>query len=94
MYGTRDAPAVWQKLVRKVTFELGFIALRTSACVYVHRSRGLRVVAHVDDFLVTGPKPELIEFRRQLQLNYEVDGDILGLAEDEKAEGKFLGRKI
>ena len=52
------------------------------------------MVAHVDDFLVTGPKPELIEFRRKLQLNYEVDGDILGLAEDEKAEGKFLGRKI
>ena len=94
MYGTRDAPAVWQRLVKKVMTDLGFVASRTSACVYVHRARGLRVVAHVDDFLVTGPKPELVELRRQLQLGYEVDGDILGFAADEEVEGKFLGRKI
>ena len=54
----------------------------------------MRVVAHVDDFLVTGPKSELKELRRQLQPGYEVDGDILGREADEKAEGKFLGRKI
>ena len=94
MYGTRDAPAVWQRLVKKVMTELGFSASRTSACVYVHRARGLRVVVLVDDFLVTGPKSELHELRRQLQLGYEVDGDILGREADEKAEGKFLGRKI
>ena len=94
MYGTRDAPAVWQRLVKKVMSELGFVASRTSACVYVHRARGLRVVARVDDFLVTGPKPELVELRRQLHLGYEVDGDMLGLAADEKIEGKFLGRSI
>ena len=94
MYGTRDAPAVWQRLVRRVMVELGFEFSRTAACVYVHRARGLRVVAHVDDFLVTGPKAELVELRRQLQEGYEVDGDILGLEADEKSEGKFLGRRI
>ena len=94
MYGTRDAPAVWQRLVRRVMAELGFTASRTSACVYVHGARGLRVVAHVDDFLVTGPKLELIELRRQLQKDYEVDGDILGFDPDEEREGKFLGRRI
>ena len=94
MYGTRDAPAVWQRLVKKVMTELGFTASRTSACVYVHRARGLRVVAHVDDFPVTDLKSELQELRRQLQHGYEVDGDMLGMEADEKAEGKFLGRKI
>ena len=94
MCGTRDAPAVWQRLVRRIMLELGFVSSLTSACVYVHHARGLRVVAHVDDFLVTGPKPELIELRRQLQLGYEVDGDIIGREADEKLEGKFLGRKI
>ena len=75
MYGTRDAPAVWQRLVKKVSTELGFSASRISACVYVHRARGLRIVANVDDFLVMGPKCELESLRRQLQLGYEVDGD-------------------
>ena len=32
--------------------------------------------------------------RRQLQKDYEVDGDILGMFEDKKPEGKFLERKI
>ena len=34
MYGTRDAPAVWQRLVRKVMTEMGFEASRTTPCVY------------------------------------------------------------
>ena len=60
----------------------------------MHPVRGLRIVAHVDDFLVTGPKSELVEIHRQLQVGYEVDGDILGFEADEKREGKFLGRRI
>ena len=56
--------------------------------------RQLRVVAHVDGFLVTGPKAELVELRRQLQQGYEVDGGIFGLGPDEKKECKFLGRTL
>ena len=94
IFGTRDAPAVWQRLVRRLMLELGLEASRTSACVYAHRTRGLRVVAHVDVFLETGPRVELIELRHHLQKGYEVDGDILGKEPDEKSEGKALGRKI
>ena len=94
MYGTRDAPAVWQRLVRKVMLQLGFHASRTAACVYVHRTRGLQVVAHADDFLVTGPKVESMALKAQLQRDYEVDGDILWTDADEKKEGRFLGRTI
>ena len=94
MYGTRDTPAVWQRLVRKVLRGLGFEASKTTACVYYRRQRRLRVVAHVDDFLVTGPKEELEAFRAALQTECEVDGDILGLEADEAREGKFLGRVI
>ena len=32
MYGTRDAPAVWQRLVKKVMTELGFEPSRTTPC--------------------------------------------------------------
>ena len=63
MYGTRDAPAVWQKLVRQTLVNLGFTPSKTCACVYVHHVRKIRIVAHVDDFLCTGPKIELIKMR-------------------------------
>ena len=94
MYGTRDAPAVWQRLVRKILTGLGFVPSRTTACVYHHQGRQLKVVAHVDDLLVTGPKPELELLRSQLQAEYEVDGDILGVDRGEAREGRFLGRTI
>ena len=32
--------------------------------------------------------------RKQLKEKYEVDGDILGLSNGEKQEGKFLGRPV
>ena len=67
MYGTRDAPAVWQKLVRKTLVDLGFQPSRTSACVYFHRELQICIVAHVEDFLCTGPKVQLLGLRDQLQ---------------------------
>ena len=94
MYGTRDAPAVWQKLVRKTLLDLGFEASRTSACVYVHHQRQVKIVAHVDDFLCTGPKVQLLGLRDQLKANFEVDGDILGPGEDEVRNAVFLGRRF
>ena len=41
MYGTRDAPAAWSRLVRKMLMDLGFTPCRTAACVFVHHSRGI-----------------------------------------------------
>ena len=94
MYGTRDAPAVWQKLVRRTLVALGFCPSTTCACVYVHHERRIRIVAHVDDFLCTGPKVELLKLRDQLQKDFEVDGDLLGPGPDEVRDAKFLGRRI
>ena len=51
-------------------------------------------MAHVDDFLVTGPKDELLRVRAELKRNYEVDGDVLGPGRDEVRYAKFLGRII
>ena len=94
MYGTRDAPAVWQRLVQRILCGIGFRASRTAACVYYNVTTGLKVVAHVDDFLVTGPRLELEKLRKKLQEEFEVDGDIIGLGAGEVASGKFLGRQI
>ena len=48
MYGLREAPAIWQKVVRQLMGELSFRACVTVLCVYYHPDRDLVVVAHVD----------------------------------------------
>lgn len=94
MYGTRDAPAVWQILHKNILTELNFKPSRTTPCVYWNRERQLRVVAHVDDFLVTGPKGELLALKASLKRDYEVDGDVLSVEEGDAKQAEFLGRTI
>ena len=94
MYGLRDAPAIWQGVVRDLMSELGFSAIPTMPCVYYHKEHDIMIVAHVDDFLAVGNKAALKELKVQLRERYDCDGDILGPDQDEKQEIKFLGRRI
>ena len=94
MYGTRDAPQVWQAEVKKTMGELGFKALISTPCVYVNLETGVRAVAHVDDFLCTGPRKALKEFHEELSKKYQMKGQLLGPGKDEDKEGRFLGRTI
>ena len=52
MYGTRDAPQVWQEEVRKTMDQLGFKECVAQPGIYVHLERTLQVISHVDDFSV------------------------------------------
>ena len=78
MYGTRDAPVAWSRLVRTMVGNVVFLPRRTSACVFVHCERGLQIVSHVGDFLCAGPSKDLAWLREQLMAEYDVDGDMLG----------------
>ena len=51
MYGTRDAPQVWQNEVKTTMKKLGFVGAVSTPCLYLHPVSGIRIVAHVDDFL-------------------------------------------
>ena len=51
MYGTRDAPQVWQEEVRMTMTEIKFKECITQPGIYYHEERLLQVVSHVDDFL-------------------------------------------
>ena len=51
MYGTRDAPQIWQEEVGKVMRDLGFELSILHSSVFHHRIRNVIVVIHVDDFL-------------------------------------------
>ena len=54
LYGTRDAPALWEAYAASQLCALGFRRGRSNACVYCHRRRGLRCLVHGDDFVVAG----------------------------------------
>ena len=54
LYGTRDAPVAWQRVVKSDMARLGFEECRRTLGVCIHRVRDLRVVTHVDDSLVSG----------------------------------------
>ena len=94
MYGTRDAPQVWQEEVQKTMEELGFKGLVSTPCVYYNKATGVRVVAHVDDFLCTGSKSALEELQQDLGKRYQMKGQMLGPGPKEDKEGRFLGRTI
>ena len=87
LYGTKDAPVLWQRPVRRE-------ASRTTACVYFNKVTGVKTVAHVDDVLMTGGRVELERLRRDLQEGFEVVGDIVGPAKDEVRSVSFLGRLV
>ena len=94
MYGLRDAPQIWQGVVRSMLESRGFKPLIGTQCMYVHPRTGLAIVAHVDVFLVLGSEAELRELLLDLQREYECTGQLLGLGEYDVRDLKFLGRRI
>jgi len=94
MYGTRSAPQVWQSVVRKQMIHLGFEPSRVSPCVYTNKKRGLKVVTHVDDFMITGRVSELQWFRKALEKEFELTYEVLGDGYGEQKKVKFLGREL
>jgi len=94
MYGTRAAPQVWQEVVRHNMLLLEFEMNPIFPCVYYHRGKDMTVVTHVDDFLCSGRKPDLVWFRKMLSKQFELKSDILGDLIDEVKEISFLGRTI
>ena len=54
LYGTRDASANFQALVKDVMTGAGFTQSRYNPAMYRHRARDLRVMIHRDDFISSG----------------------------------------
>ena len=94
MYGTQDAPKVWQAEVAKTMRELGFIPCVATPCLYFNPTTGVRAVVHVDDFLCIGGAKELDEFRKALEKKYKIKSTVIGPGPGEVRGGRFLGRYI
>ena len=95
IYGLRDAPQIWQSVVKSMLGIRGFTQLVGTQCTYVNKANGMLIVAHVDDFLVLGRRADLVDLRGALQQNgYECTGSVLGNGPEDASELKFLGRMI
>ena len=91
LYGTRDAPLLWQKELGKTLAMLDFVQSRLQPGVYVSKSREIVLVSHVDDLLATGPEEKLQQLRCDLQKHYEIKGQTM---DEANGKLKFLGRSI
>ncbi len=94
LYRTRDAPLAWQTVVRSDMKMLGFKECKATNGVFTHGERDLRVVAHVDDFLVSGEHHDLLWFRDRLPETYELKVQIAGWEHADDREVGVLSRVI
>ena len=59
LYGTRDAPALWERFHGSQLEAIGFERGQANPCLFRHRSRDLIVVVHGDDFSFAGAEADL-----------------------------------
>ena len=94
MYGTRDAPMIWQAEVRAAMIDLGFRPSSTQPCVYFHDARQMEVITHVDDFFITGTDDNLAWMRSSMEAKFEVTAKRFGPDAGDEREATFLGRRL
>ena len=95
MYGTQDAPAIWQAHYTGILESAGFKGGRSNASVFYREADGVRVVVHGDAFLALGDRTGLDELDALLRKSYELKR--LGTLGDEEGDDKevhFLNRLI
>ena len=54
LYGTRDAPLVWQDWLRRPMKLLGFKESLRVPCMFYQETEGVEIIAHVNDLFVFG----------------------------------------
>ena len=94
LYGTRDAPLAWLTFVKNDMKEMGFQECKVPNGVFTHPERGLRVVAHVDDVLLSGEGHHLLWFRDHMMKKYELKVQVAGWGCDDAKELESLGRVL
>ena len=74
LYGTRDAPANWEKEIARVLVEeLQFEQGKSYPCIFHHPERDIDVVVHGDDFTDLAEEEQLIWFREELKKRWIIE---------------------
>ena len=94
MYGTRDAPLLWGKTVKRTMESIGLKSSALDPCVYHHAEKELFVVVHVDDFLISGNPEAMTWLTTELEKQYDLKKKTIGPNQNEEHELKYLNRVI
>jgi hypothetical protein len=92
MYGTRDAPQIWQEEVQRTMEEIGFKVSMLHPSIYHHPGREVVVVVHVDDFLCSGEAGNLEWLYQSLRKRYDLSRTMVG--SEFEQECKYLNRIV
>ena len=82
LYGTRDAPQIWQQEVSDALTKLGFQCSVFQPCVFVHKIRNVAVVIHVDHFSCSGQRDDLLWMYDELSKKYEMNTTLISQTDD------------
>lgn len=93
LYGTRDAAANFQKEVAKFMKQQGFEQSKYNPCTYRHVGRRISVLVHGDDFVATGSRKNLLEFRAALSRRFEIKSTLVGPPREPTKEELGWGEK-
>ena len=90
MYGTRDAPQIWQNEVRGALEALGLAVSVLQPSLYYHRERELVISVHVDE--CSGRVEDLEWLYQGLKAKYDLKREVL--RPEGGGEGKYLNRVL
>ena len=95
MYGTQDAPNIWQTHYTETLQKAGFRRGLSNASVFYQEAWDVRVMVHGDDFLALGDAQHLEKLSQVLKDAYELKClGILGDEDGDRTEAHFLNRLI
>ena len=94
MYGTRDAPMIWQDHLRKTLLDMKFKESVTQPGVFQHETRDIRLCIHVDDLLCTGVRDDLMWLNLQLLKEYELEKKLMGDDDDMEKKAVYPARTL
>ena len=94
LYGTRDAPQIWQHEIRRVLKKVGFRQSVSQPSVYVHDRRDIYLVVHVDDFLISGDQPSLDWLFNTLSSEWELKRCVISSCPNDAHETSYLNRRL
>ena len=95
MYGTRKAADGWHCEYNDSFREIDFDTGKSSACVFVHKTKCIPTSVHSDDFTTVGRKKDLDWFKATLSQKYELKETArLGPDPSDDKEVRILNRIV
>ena len=94
IYGTRDAPMIWQDHLRSTLLTMKLKESVTHPGVFQHETRDILLCVHVDDLLCTGVRGDLLWLKLQPLKEQELETKLMGDDDDMEKTAVYLGRTL